>query len=189
MYTSSQTTYYLNFDYSSIPQIPMNNTDITEKGITNSYIFSDSYSSIYSDTSTYKEEQMIKNKTDIKKEKLFENLSNIINSIEIGKIYEIIGKEFELIIKPTNSSILENSTHVNFSKCENILRKLYNISSSRIITFLQIEINNANPHSLINKVEYQVYDDNKKVLDLSLCNDTDIQIFYSLKDNKMVVIK
>ena len=80
---------------------------------------------------------------------------------------------------------LQNSTHVNFTKCENILREKLNISSSRYITFLQLEINNKDEQSLINKVEYQAYDDNRNVLDLSLCNDSNIQIFYAIKSNSL----
>ena len=40
--------------------------------------------------------------------------------------------------------------------------------------------------NLINQVEYQAYDNNKKPLDLSLCKDVDIQIFYSIKNNSLI---
>ena len=53
------------------------------------------------------------------------------------------------------------------------------------MTFLQIEIENEDSKSLINKVEYQAYDGNKKLLDLSLCNEADIEIFYAIKDNSI----
>ena len=65
----------------------------------------------------------------ISKEELKENIPKLINSTEINKIHEIKGYDFTLIIKPMNSSILENSTHVNFTQCENILRNNLNISS------------------------------------------------------------
>ena len=124
----------------------------------------------------------------IEKYEFIGNLSGIINSIDIGKCYEYIGEDYNVIIKPTNASYLESSTHVNFTKCENILRKVLNISSSRIITFCQIEIDNKNDKSLVNKVEYQVYDDKKNILDLSLCNDSNIQIFHAIKDNSLIDI-
>ena len=73
---------------------------------------------------------------------LKEELSQIINSTEVGKNYEIIGDDFVMKIKPTNLSSIPSSTHVDFSSCENIIRKHYNISEYRIITFLQIEIKN-----------------------------------------------
>ena len=133
-------------------------------------------------------ETTIKNKDlepnlNITKEEILNNITDIIKSIEIGENYRITGNDFDLIIKPTNSSFLENSTHVNFKNCENILRKKFNIPLSRIITFLQLEIYSKNSQSFVNKIEYQAYDDNKNILDLSICNDTEIQIFYSIKNN------
>ena len=38
------------------------------------------------------------------KEEILENLDDIINSIEIGKNYEIKGEDFTLTIRPINSS-------------------------------------------------------------------------------------
>ena len=81
-----------------------------------------------------------------------------------------------------NSTILGNSTHVDFTECEKILRNHYNIPSERSLTFLQVELKNRDNLSLVNKIEYQVYDDNKNILDLSLCSDTKIKIAYSIKD-------
>ena len=82
-----------------------------------------------------------------------------------------------------NSTILESITHVNFSECEKVLREHYKIPESTIMTFLQIELENNNSKSLINQVEYQAYDGNKTLLDLSLCKDVNIKVFYSIKEN------
>ena len=111
------------------------------------------------------------------------NITNILNKTEIGEDYEINGKDFNLIIKPTNSTFHENSTYVNFQKCEDILRKHYKIPNSTILTFVQLEIYNNKENSLINPVEYEVYDDNKNRLNLSVCNNTEIDVIYSIKDN------
>ncbi len=46
-----------------------------------------------------------------------------------------------------------------------------------------MEINNKNDQSLVNQVEYRVYDDNKTLLDLSICRNTTIQVVYALKEN------
>ena len=51
-----------------------------------------------------------------------------------------------------------------------------------------MEINNNDINyinSLVNNVQYQAYDDNKTILDLSLCNNTNIQIFYLMKNNSL----
>ena len=96
-----------------------------------------------------------------------------------------MGDDYTLLIKPINSTFYDSSTHVNFSRCEEVLREKLNISKSRILTFLQMEIDNKNEKSLVNQVEYQVYDDNKKRLDLSLCDDTNIKIVYAVKNNSL----
>ena len=48
-----------------------------------------------------------------------------------------------------------------------------------------MELNNKDDQSLVNQVEYQIYDDNKKLLDLSICNDIDIQVVYACKEDKI----
>ena len=120
---------------------------------------------------------------DIKKEDLKDELPTIINKIKIGEVYKKIGEDYSILIYPTNSTYLTSLTHINFSECENILRKHYHIHNSSFITFLQIELENDDSKSLINQVEYQAYDQNKKLLDLSLCKDVDIQVFYSIRNN------
>ena len=51
------------------------------------------------------------------------------------------------------------------------------------MTFLQIELENDNSNSLINQVEYQALDGNKTILGLSICENANIQVFYSIKNN------
>ena len=124
----------------------------------------------------------ILNKT---KEELIKNISEILDNVEIGKKYEIKGDDYYIKISPTNTTHLSSVSHVNFTICENILREQYNISKSRYITFLQMEINNTNSKTLINKIEYQAYDDNKKNLNLSLCEDNYIKITHSIKSSSL----
>ena len=118
----------------------------------------------------------------ITKEELSEILPHLIEFIKIGKDYQFFGKDFELVIKSTNSTFLENSTHINFQKCEDIIRKEKNMDLSKIITLLQLEIYDNNSQSLINNVEYRAYDHNKTIIDLSPCKDVDIQVFYEIKN-------
>ena len=123
----------------------------------------------------------------ITKENLVENLTYILDNIKRDKIYEISSEDFTLKIKPSNESI-PDSTNVDFLPCEKILRGYYNISDSRIITFLQMEIKNKEENSLINNIGYQAYDDENNNLNLSLCNNTNIQIFYLIKSNSSLEI-
>ena len=131
--------------------------------------------------------EIIKIEIEKNKEQLFEELPKIRDTIDIGKNYIVRGEEYNLVIKPTNISIA-SYTHVDFSSCEKQLRRHYNISNSRIITFLQLELEDKNTQSLVNQVGYQVYDDEKNILDLSICSDTNIQIFYLIKSNSSIDI-
>ena len=121
------------------------------------------------------------------KEQLQGELPAFIDKLEIGKNYEINGNDFNIIIKPTNISIV-SGIDIDFSSCEIILRRHYNISDSRIITFLQLELSNNNSQFLVDQVEYQAYDDHKNILDLSVCNDTNIQLSYLIKSNSSIDI-
>ena len=129
----------------------------------------------------YNMNEIIKEYLNITKEEL--NISKIINEKEIGKIYEIRGIDFTLKIKPTNSSIFDNSTYIEFDECEKKIREYYNISNSSIITFFQLELDNNNKQSLINQIEYTTYNDKKQILNLSLCKDLNIPIHYFIKDD------
>ena len=122
----------------------------------------------------------------VTKDEFMNEIPSIIYKIENSKIYEKIGDDFTVLIYPTNSTFLTSTTHVDFNECEEVLREYYHLPESSMITFLQIEIENENSNSLINQVEYQVYSENKTKLDLSLCKDVNIQVYYSIKNNSKI---
>ena len=117
----------------------------------------------------------------ITKEEILENIQNIIEDTIIGETYEYQKDDFSILIYPIDSNLLANKTHIDFFGCESILKTHYNLSNQSIITFFQMEISNKNEHSLINQVEYQVYDEQKNLLDLAKCNNSNINIFYGIK--------
>ena len=121
----------------------------------------------------------------IPKENITKELPSLIDNVEIGQIYKKKGEDYSILIYPTNSTQLTTLTQVNFTECEAILRKHYNIPESSIMTFLQIELENYNSKSLINQVEYKAFDSNKTFLNLSLCENVNIQVIYSIK-NKLL---
>ena len=104
------------------------------------------------------------------------NLTDLLKDKKVGETYKIKGEDFEIIIKPSNSPREPNSTYINFGECESLLRTHYNISESSYITLLQLELYNNYSQSLINQVEYELYDENFTKLNLNLCNDKSIQI-------------
>ena len=125
---------------------------------------------------------------------ILDNMEEVVNKIEENKTYKIIGKDFIAQVVPidyldenntnNNNEIFSNSSHTNFTECEKILREHYKIESPRKITFIQVELNNTNDDILVKQIEYQVYDDNQTLLNLSLCNKTNLTVYYTLKDDK-----
>ena len=119
----------------------------------------------------------------ITKEAILENIEDIINNTVIGETYEYQQEDFTIFIYPTDSTFLTNKTHIDFEECESTLKTYYNLSNQSTLTFFQMEISSKNEHSLINQVEYQVYDEQKNQLDLSKCNNSNIKIYYGIKSN------
>ena len=126
---------------------------------------------------------IIKETTNKTKEEIMNNIEEIMNGKEIGKNYEIKGDDYTIIIKPSNSTPLPNTTHVEFDECEKILRKENNISNTSIITFFQMEINNDDNNALYNQIKYATYDDQLKELDLSVCKNIETKINYAIKED------
>ena len=126
---------------------------------------------------------------------ILDNMEEVVNKIDENKTYKIIGKDFIAQVVPidylnennteNNNEIFANLSHSNFTECEKILRDYYKIESPRKITFIQVELNNTEEDILVNQIEYQVYDDKQKLLNLSLCNITNLTIYYTLKNDKL----
>ena len=118
------------------------------------------------------------------KEEIKEDIKEIIDMHDIGIIYEIYGYDYNIKISPINIKEHKNiSTYIDFSTCENKLRSHYNLSQSDILTVFQMEINNTNEYYLTNKVEYVVYDEEKNLLDLTICSDEPIKIYYNIANS------
>ena len=120
------------------------------------------------------------------KEELLNNLDEVMKDYEICKIYEIFGNDYNVKISPINSMMYKNiSTYINFSNCENILRRENNLSISSVITVYQIEIDYPYDQTLNKKIEYAVFNENKKRLNLSVCKNEKIEINYQLDETKI----
>ena len=121
------------------------------------------------------------------KEEIIDNLNDFMKDYDSGKIYEIFGHNYQIKISPINTKIYKNiSTFINFSNCENILRESNRLSPSDILTVYQIEINNINEQSLINEIEYALFYENNKRIDLSVCKDETIEINYQIKNISLI---
>ena len=133
----------------------------------------------------YIEGDIIKGKIDIIKEKLENNLDDLMKMIEIGKKYEINGDDYNITITPINNTD-SKSSFVNFSLCERILREKHNISSDEILTILKIEIDKMNDRALTNQIEYAIYNEIKQKLNLSYCKNVEIKVSYDIKNQSLL---
>ena len=145
-----------------------------------------SFKNEFDDFELYYEGDIIKGKTNNTKEYIQNNLDSIINTIEIGKKYEIKGDDYNMLISPVNVIDTFKSSYVELSICEQILRKQYNLSSDEILTILQIEIERNNEKCLTNQIEYEIYDERKKKLNLTYCKDVSIKVNYEIKDSSLI---
>ena len=114
---------------------------------------------------------------------------NIAN-IDGGKDEKISDKNISIIITSTkNQKINENEKviTIDLGKCENILKKEYNISQNDSLYILEI-ISEEEEGMKIPKIEYEVYyssynDNNLDKLNLTLCKGTKIEISIPVKIN------
>ena len=130
----------------------------------------------------HEENDIMKTKINLTKEELDNHLDDIIDQVVIGKRYEIKGNDYYITITSIDDIDDFKTTYADLSICEQILRKVNNISDDKILTMIQIEIDKMNAQSLTNQVEYVVYDEEKKQLNLSCCKNTPIKVTYEIKE-------
>ena len=117
------------------------------------------------------------------KEEIENNLDEIMKNIDIGKKYLIYGNDYNISISPINELKSFQSTYVNFSLCENVLRNKNNLTNNETLTILIIEIDKMNDKALTNQIEYAIYNHNKEILKLSDCENIKVKVYYNIKDN------
>ena len=133
---------------------------------------------------------IIQEKSNKTKEEIINNIDYVMKDYDIGKIYEIFGDDYNIKISPINTKTHENiSTYIDFSNCENLLREENGLLPSDILTIYQIEIDNPNEETLVKKVEYAVFNENKERLDLLVCKDEIIEINYKLNTSLINMTK
>jgi len=91
------------------------------------------------------------------KEEIGNNLDEIMKNISIGTKYLIYGNDYNISIFPINDSDSFQSTFVDFSLCENILRIKNNLTNNETLTFLKIEIDKMNDKVLTNQIFIKIH--------------------------------
>ena len=96
--------------------------------------------------------------SDKKKEDIINNLEDFMKDYEKGRIYEIFGSDYTIKISPINTKKYSNiSSYIDFSNCENLLRQNDETSSSSCLAVCQIEVDNKYGQSLVNEIDYAVF--------------------------------
>ena len=130
---------------------------------------------------------VMQEKTNKTKGDIISNIEDALEDYDIGQTYEIFGDDFNIKVSPINSKIHGNiSTYIDFS---NILREKNKLDESSILTVYQIEMDNPNNQSLINDVQYAVFNEKKEKLDLSVCSSEQIDIYYQIDSSKINTTK
>ena len=109
----------------------------------------------------------------------------IIENIEIIKYVNTVIHS-NVSIQVMNSTLSDedlnsntNLSYINLGECETILKKHYNLDESLPLIILLID-SSSKTKSLINSLNYKVFDQNGNELDLSLCSDIKITVYYAI---------
>ena len=150
-----------------------NNTKECEESITYEDLINQNYIPLNS-----------KNSIDKVFELFQEHLKN--KSININKNEVIVGEDVIFHLTTTEQNEQNNKvSHIDLGECEKILQNIYKIEDPLIIFMVDIIINDTNS----TQVEYQVFNPNNlEKLNLSLCENTKINIYSPIKMDYEVYI-
>ena len=124
------------------------------------------------------------------KEEIINNISLIMEDYDLGKTYEIFGKDYKIKISKINSNNFKNiTTFIDFSNCEKILREENKLDKSDLLIVFQMEIDNPDSQILIDNVKYSIFNEEKQLLDLSVCEKETIEIHYQLNTSMINMTK
>ena len=127
---------------------------------------------------------MVTNKT---LDEVTNNFNKIIQEIKLDNVYIMKNNDYIVKINPINyNDLFKNSTRIDFLQCEQTLRRINNISPSSELYLVTLEIYKRNQKSLTNQVEYEIYDEKKNKLDLSVCDNEEIEIHYSISNSSLL---
>ena len=130
----------------------------------------------------YSKGDIIRGKINITKNEVENNMKELMDFIIINQKYKFYGEDYNITISPINDINSINSVFIDYTECIDILREKYSLSSEEILTVLQIDINKMNEKSLINQIEYAIYNEKKEKLNLEYCKNTEFKVHYDIKN-------
>ena len=115
---------------------------------------------------------------------IINNLDELMEGTDPEESYVIGGSGYTVIIKDINEYVEDSTVNIDFSKCEAKLR--LNLPGNIKLRLLQLNIEKEDENSLTDQVEYKVYDEDGNALDLTVCNDVEINIEYEITDTSIL---
>ena len=117
------------------------------------------------------------------------NTSNLDNGIDETIKYENFMITLTTIDNQKNNSKNDNTTNIDLSECERILRDIYNISDDEKIYMLKKDVEQTGMK--IPKIEYDVYyklNGSLSILNLFYCKDIKADLFIPVEINESIDI-
>jgi len=126
------------------------------------------------------------NKTNKTLNEIIDDLDSLVKSVNDSQVYERKSDGFIIKISPINHANFEHSsTYINFSFCENNLRREYNLPPDAVLKVVMIELEKNDNKALTNQVEYDIYYNGSK-LNLSACKNDEIEINYDITNSTLL---
>ena len=124
----------------------------------------------------------------ISKDEIIKSLfDNILELSELSSI--IVGNDFTLQISSTRNppKKIDGLSYIDLGECANILRQTYQLGPNSNLFVSQID--SSNEATATPKVDYQVYDSEGNVLDISVCDSSNgISVSLPIINNEIVNI-
>ena len=116
-------------------------------------------------------------------------IDKIINNIIVGKKFYIIEENFNISIYSTNNINDEDESFIDLLNCETKLKQGNNVDLNNKLIIVLLEIFSDNSKTLTNNIKLVIYDENKKKLNLSVCDGEKVKINYKMKKNYEIIQK
>ena len=117
------------------------------------------------------------------KEDLINNIDDYVKLLYMENMY-IENENWKIeVYNSIEHKEMKNISEIDLSECENIIREKYKMSKSDYFIILKIEIiRNDNP---TNQIEYAIFNNQFKRIDLSICFQTHVKINHYLNFSKI----
>ena len=111
---------------------------------------------------------------------ILDSLDELVKDTDPEQSYIISGAGYTIYIKDIDEFIEESTVNIDFTKCEEKLRE--NLPENAKLRMLQLNLEKEGENSFTDQVEYRVYDESGNPIDLTACNDVEINIEYEITD-------